>query len=367
MKVLHVAHYAKSGIITVIKNQILCSTNPDIQYSVAVFDTIDEDLYKIGQTRNVSIFFLKSGKLSVFRSFLDYFRLIKKIAPDVVHTHSYFPRMLTGFLALFGGMKNIRAVTTIHNDYPYFYNKDGKSLLKRFTERCYLQWAQPHVICVSTYIKKIINHVYRDVHDVSVINNGISFSLKEDHSTINRGEGCIVITVGRLSSQKNYDYLLDCWSEAVNKYPESVLWFVGDGEERQSLEAKVRKLNIESSVLFMGWRNDIQSILKKADIFVLSSNYEGFPMAILEAQREGLPVVATNVSGVSDIVENGNSGFIVTKGDKAEMVTALSMLIGDQVLRLKMGKKGQLSVYSKFAIDGYIKNVESLYSEKVSY
>jgi glycosyltransferase involved in cell wall biosynthesis len=138
----------------------------------------------------------------------------------------------------------------------------------------------------------------------------------------------IVCTVGRLMPVKGLNHLLHAAQRLAAVRDDIAFAVVGDGPLKGELLKMVTELGIERQVFFIGFRRDVREILGSADAFVLTSLHEGIPMSLLEAMSIGLPVVATRVGGIPEVVEDGSSGFLVPPGDEesiaAAIVTALS-------------------------------------------
>ncbi len=117
------------------------------------------------------------------------------------------------------------------------------------------------------------------------------------------------------------------------------LWFVGEGPTASEIRAKAIRAELGNRVVFMGARNDVAELLSKAHIFVLASNYEGLPISILEAMRAGLPVVASDVGGVSECVTEGSTGFLVNRGDYKLIGARLQRLIASQPSRSNRSRR----------------------------
>ncbi len=117
--------------------------------------------------------------------------------------------------------------------------------------------------------------------------------------------------------------------------------FVGSGPKLEAARALVRRLGLAPNVEFLGDRDDVPAILSAAHIFVLSTNWEGLPLSIIEAMRAGLPVIASNVGGVTELVKEDLTGFTVERGDQRALTVALERLIVDPELRSVMGRNGR--------------------------
>lgn len=362
MKVVHIIHYCYGGIVTVVMNQLMFSQRTDIEYHVVVFERCDR-LITYMDTAKAGYHFLEGNML---HKLLQLGRLLRKLQPNVIHTHSYLPRLFMGIWCIVLDLGRVKQVTTVHNDYPYLHGRNFMSRFKRCSEGWVLRWYNDATICVSKRVAQTVQDCYHiDKYQICWIPNGVVIPEMTDASkrehTENAKDIVIVITVGRLSDQKNYRALLDCWRSVTHLSTDAVLWFVGDGEERDMLQEHTRQLGLEDKVKFWGWwePSAVFDLLSQADVFVLSSRYEGFGMVILEAAGMGLPVVSTDVADVRDIVEDGCSGYVVA--DMQEMEHALVRLIESKRLRQEMGACGRRHVLAQYTVGRYVTQVEALY------
>lgn len=147
-----------------------------------------------------------------------------------------------------------------------------------------------------------------------------------------------VIAVGRYTHQKGLERLVEAWALAVPHCPGWKLFLVGDGEEREKLQAQIQALHLENSILLGKVENDIESIYKASSILALSSRYEGLPMALIESQAFGIPSVSFDCPcGPREIIQDGVNGFLVKEGDIEGLASALKRLMQDNALRKAMG------------------------------
>jgi glycosyltransferase involved in cell wall biosynthesis len=178
-----------------------------------------------------------------------------------------------------------------------------------------------------------------------VIRNGIDPSLFQPRRH-ERAARPRVVSVGRLKAPKDFTTLLDALAR-VQGY-EAVV--VGDGPERAMLQARLESLGIGGSVSFEGERDDVPALLSASDCFVLSSSSEGMPISVLEAMAAGLPVVASDVGGVHELVADGVTGTLVPAGEAAALAAALEPLLADDGLRARMGGAGRAAVEERFTV-----------------
>ncbi|MDH3683863.1 MAG: glycosyltransferase, partial [Acidimicrobiia bacterium] len=165
------------------------------------------------------------------------------------------------------------------------------------------------------------------------------------------GTGDRVLFVGRLAEVKGLPVLLEALRIVAKTHPTVSLTVVGDGPGRERFEAVARDLGLTGAVDFVGYRSqaEVASHLAETDVFVLPSYAEGVPVTLMEAMGSGLPVVATQVGGVSELVEHERNGFIVKPGDPAELADRISTLVGDPRRRQRFGDAGRSRVESDFS------------------
>lgn len=153
-----------------------------------------------------------------------------------------------------------------------------------------------------------------------------------------------IVSVGRLAPQKNQQLLISAFSEVLNKHPEYSLYIFGDGELKEQLERQVVNLELEEKVFFPGNKPNIHQEISDAEMFVLSSNYEGLSNAMLEAMMMGFPCISTNCAGADEYIVNEENGILVPLQDKKAMVNAMNYIIENKALASEMGKNAQKSV-----------------------
>lgn len=147
-----------------------------------------------------------------------------------------------------------------------------------------------------------------------------------------------IVTVGRLMPQKNQKMLLDAFAEVSKDYPEHKLWIYGEGPERDNLRKYADKLGIGAKVQLPGSVKDVFDLISDAELFVLCSNFEGMPNALIEAMCVGLPCITTRVSGVEDLVINGKNGEIINVGDVVALIEKMRMLLEDEKKRTRYAR-----------------------------
>ena len=206
---------------------------------------------------------------------------------------------------------------------------------------------------------------------VKVVHNGVEIPELIDHNEKNRlrdelalpREARIIAAGGRLATQKGFGYLLDALAMVKIRNKDVFLILLGDGELRLTLEEQTDRLGLKDCVRFLGHRSDVPRILPAADIFILSSLYEGLPNIVMEAMAAGLPVIATAVGGVPELVEEGRTGILVKAENSKELSSAICKLLDDRDLLHSFGENGRRRVQDLFSIEQMVNGVEDLFYE----
>jgi len=258
------------------------------------------------------------------------YRIMKQERPDVVHTHLDVVKY-AAVAARLAGVK--KCIHTVHN----VAHKEAEGLAQ-IINRVYfrLGWAKP--VALSPEVQNTIAGVYGlPDQDVPVIYNGIDLNRYIPKTAYSDRETMVLLHIGRFNEQKDHEGLLRAFQSLHSDYPQCQLHLVGDGELRDQIEALAGELSLENSVVFHGAMPDVRPFLHSADIFLLPSRYEGMPMTIIEAMATGLPIVATRVGGVPDMVHDGKSALVVPRKTEA-VAQACRRLIQDPALRESLGR-----------------------------
>lgn len=170
-----------------------------------------------------------------------------------------------------------------------------------------------------------------------------------------------LITVGRLVEAKDFPNLLAAAASLRAEGRDFSLDIVGDGELREDVNEEIARRGLAGTVQLLGSRTDVSSLLRDADAFVLSSRREGLPVAVLEALATGLPVVATSVGAIPEIVRDGDNGLLVPPGDANALAAAIRRLLDDPPLRLAIGARARRVVTERYSLDRMVRRYTELY------
>lgn len=288
-----------------------------------------------------------------FKSFLFVIQTLKKENPDVFHTNSSKMGALGNFAGRITGIKKI-----IFTGHGWAFNENRNWLEKLIINEgvWYTILLSHKTICVSEKTKEDVSWMPFIKNKLHIIYNGLNkFDLVE-----RTDETFTVGTIAELHKIKGLDILLTAWSKFIKNYNAKLI-IIGGGEERENLQNMANNLGISDSVIFKGFVDNARSLLSTFDIFVLPSRSEAMPYAPLEAGLAGLPVIATSVGGIPEIIENNVSGILVEKENPEALLSALIKLFENQDLGKKLGENLKTKVETEFSLDKMLRDTLELY------
>ncbi len=292
--------------------------------------------------------------------------LIRKSKIKLIHSNLLISNIY-GWMA--ARLSRIPMVITIHGK-SFMHWKYGNKVFRFVAKH------SNKIIAVSNNIKEeVIKRLTLPTDNFISIYNGVDlgrFQHKTSSETLKvslniNSSDPIVGSVGGLRPVKDYQSLLKSFPIVLRKFPKTKFILVGDGPLKKSLKLEVKSLKLENNVLFLGWRTDIPELLAIFDIFALSSKTEGISISILEAMASRLPVIATNVGGNQEVVEDGKTGFLVSQGDFQSLANAIIKLLKDKQLREAMGINSKRRVEEKFSLRTFIDKHIEVYDTLLSH
>lgn len=284
---------------------------------------------------------------------LELVRLCRRLRPDIVHANSSKAGIL-GRLAAYLVRVPIRLFTAHGWAFNAYSGLPGRAYL--WADRL-MRPLTTAVVCVSEQerLAGTAAGVCDPAHSV-VIRNAVTLPpLPERPPRLTP----LVVSIGRLKQPKDFSTFVRSLGLVTAPFFARV---VGDGPERDQVERAVREQGLTDRVELTGTSDDVARILGEGDVFVLSSRSEGMPMSVLEAMAAGLPVVATAVGGVPELVVEGETGLLVPPGDAGALALALDRLLGDAELRQRMGAAARRRVETSFALPDWEDAHRSLYA-----
>ena len=291
------------------------------------------------------------------------YRLIRRLKVQILHTHLYNAGIWGRMVAIFAGVPVI--VTTEHGmaSWKKRYHLLLERVVNHYTNK---------IIAVSEDIrrrrvdfegvnpKKIIT--ISNMVDINLFNAPTSREQVRKRLGIN--DSIILIgTVARLVVAKRLDILLEAARIICNGFPQARFLIIGDGPLREQLEFQAEQLDLHSDhVQFLGSREDIPELMSALDVFVLSSEREGLPVAMLEAMAASKPVVATRVGGIPEVIRDGHNGLLVPPRNVHRLSEAICALLKSSTLRETIGNNGYSTVKSDFSASAISRQIAALYT-----
>lgn len=314
------------GIIRAHLFQFLTSPRKYVSALVLALKTCQADLHAI--VRQVA-YFAEAGQLT---------RLMNRY--ELAHIHNNFGDSSCSVAAIAATMGGFTFSFTLHGTTEFYEHKRwwiGEKIRRALfvNSVCNFCRSQAMLFSASDCWQKL-----------AVVHCGIDPSTHETRT--HKGTGSRLLFVGRLAAEKGLPILL----EAVARLDGATLDLVGDGPERKILEARTQALDISGRVRFFGYQTQqqIREILRQTDVFVMSSFTEGVPVVLMEAMAAGVPVVATQVGGIPELVHDGHNGLLVAPGDANAAAAAIRRLLEDPDLRNRFGVAGREKVEREFNI-----------------
>lgn len=274
--------------------------------------------------------------------FLEAAVLVRHLrANGVVHLHNHFANSSCSVAMIASEMSGIPFSFTLHGPAIFFEPKwwrlDEKIAHARF------------VACISHFARSqaMLFSDQRHWDKLKIIHCGVDPAA---YARRDGPRGKRVLFVGRLAAIKGVPLLLRAFTAVAKDHPDAYLTIIGDGPDRAALEVEAAAAGISGRVAFLGYQPQeaVAAQLAQSDMMMLPSFAEGVPVVLMEAMATGLPVIASRVAGVPELVEDGVSGFLVPPGDLGALTERLGLLMADQALRERMGVQGRIKVAAEF-------------------
>ncbi len=295
--------------------------------------------------------------------------LFRRLRPDIVHTHTAKAGTLGRLAAWIAGVPV--TIHTFHGHVLDGYFSPAVTRVFLGVERT-LARRTDRLVTVSPRLRtELLAMGIGRPAQVEVIPLGLDLERFRRagpvgpalRGSLGLGPGTFLLgIVGRLVPIKDHASLFHAVALLQPPDPPAHLAVIGDGEERPRLEALARRLGLGRRIHFLGWRADLETILKELDVVICASKNEGTPVALIEAMAAGVPVVSTDVGGVADLIAHGETGWLVRAGDPPSLAHAIRLLLGDHVLRARLAAAGRPVALERHGVAGLIRRVEALYT-----
>ncbi|MET3696760.1 hypothetical protein SAMN05877753_101665 [Bacillus oleivorans] len=362
MKILHLISGGETGgsrkhVVT------LLAKFPREQICLAVFQegALSQEAREVGI--RVEVFQQKSRyDLSVLNQLASF---INKEGFDILHTHGPRANFLTTFMI---GKTNCRWVTTIHSDPKLDFMKGGLKG-KLFTKLNLWSYQKiQYFFAVTERFKQNLMEIGIEGEKIQTVYNGIDFTPPQPEDVSLREnlglsqQDFIMAFIARLHPVKGHDLVLKALHNLKN--PRVKLLLIGDGPIKQEIEEKINELNLESQVTMLGFRKDVANLLSISDVALLASESESFPLVLLEAANQEVPIITTDVGGVKELVLEPEMGWIVPVGDQAGYENAIKRAYDswENGMLQEKGKSLRKHAEANFSLDNLVHLTTETYS-----
>ncbi len=372
VKVAHVVTRMNTGGVAVLISELVVGMNSD-QFEVTLITgscSEGEEDYLKARGLDLNQITIPSmqrslNPISDLTSFIEIARALRNLRPDIVHTHT----SKAGLLGRVAAMIIVPKATVIHTFHGHLLNgyfSKSATLLVKLSERMLAR--------ITDVLISMGNEVKNNLQEASIgrawqyqvafpgvqesepnPNNAKVREFAERHK-----QNLIFTFVGRLSPIKRCDRIVKIARELHDEFPQLHFLIIGDGELRGTLEVAARGLPIT----FLGWESHTQDWLAISDCAILLSDNEAVPLAMIEAGLAGLPVIATNVGSMSDVVVDGLNGYLVEPLIE-EIKSGVKALVESAELRESFGKKGRELAQERFSVDAMIQRHREIYSQAI--
>ncbi|MDA3854146.1 MAG: glycosyltransferase family 4 protein [Bacteroidales bacterium] len=356
MKVLHVINSLEGGGAEKLLTEILPLLKQQGCETELLLLSDNNNVFKV---EDIPTFVIGGNIYSVFNIFKV--RKYLKRGYDIIHVH-LFPAQYFIAFASFLFRHNSKIVFTEHSNNNRRWNKWVFKGIEKFVYRRY-----DRIIAITDAVKSnILAWVGSESVDIEVINNGVDLKRFEqpvyqirDISNRLSEEDIILMMTSSFSEAKDHNTVIRALCHLPSKYK---LVLVGEGKMRSEIEALVNDLKVNGRVLFLGFRDDAERLMKSVDINIQSSHWEGFSGVALEAMAAGIPFIGSDVDGIKDVV--AGHGILFQQGDDKELASKILALIDDEAYYQRVVRDCQLRAQD-FSIDVMVDSLQLLYKSLI--
>lgn len=327
------------------------------KYDAEIFvmsSEIENDIVRQLKEAGIIIHFLIKEKRIIRVKTIDLFLNLDKeiniFAPDVIHVH------LDCFYSwIWALVKKKRIIFTTHSEASRICNKSSLRLFQQLEKRELIR-----ITGVSQFASDSFEKVFNTKKSIKTIYNPVDiekYKIKRNYTR----EGIKFVNVARFHPVKNHKLLIDAFSNVVSENRDAELYLVGDGSEYEEIKAYVHSKQIDDRVRFTGYTDNVLQFLEQADVFVISSTSEALGVSVIEALATGLPVIATKVGGLPELVDN--NGVLVQSNNERELTNAMLLLSRENETRKIMGKNS-LEKAERFHVSKILLQYYEVYDEE---
>lgn len=280
-------------------------------------------------------------------------KVIKEEKPAVIHTH------LASLKYAYSAVKKLKIKIPIVHTVHSIAQKEAP-LRDRIFNRFWYKSGKVVPVALSKEIQKTVLQVYGLAEqDVPIVFNGLNLAKCIKKQSYSADEKIKILHIGRFTAEKNHTCIIEAMKLLSDSGVNASLKLIGEGPLKCEMQQKVSEYGLETCIEFMGSQSNVYPFLSDADIFILPSIYEGIPLSLVEAIGTGLPIVASDVGGIPDMIENEVNGLIITPNAES-LANAIKRLAENEELREQLGKNA-LSQSERFSAKNMAKKYLEIY------
>lgn len=346
MKILHIANHVKqtgNGIVNVMVD--LACEQSNLGHNVAVASE-GGNYVELLQNNNIQHFTLDQTRRAaqMMQAFFNFRKIVKQFKPDIIHAHMMTGALLSRYLK---GFQKYKIVTHVHNEFQKSanYMKVGDT-----------------VIAVSQAVADSMSNRGVEEQKLRVVLNGTIGSKRiEDLGSISL-KGRPIITVAGLNERKGISDLLEAFDIVSVECPDTELYIVGDGPERDLFKTRASQSFNSQRIHFEGFQSNPQKYMSSSEVFVLASHKDPFPLVLVEAREAGCAIIATEVDGIPEALDYGESGMLIPPKAPDKLAEAIIKMLHDEELRKKYRLSAQQGL-DFYKVERVAKETIKIYEE----
>ena len=351
MRILHISRTMGQGGAEKIVYQLCMDNKEDYQVVISDGGQYVDKLAESGIKHYMMPDIDSKHPFNMLRAFYCIWNTTKREKIDILHSHH---RMAAFYAKIISKLTNVKTVYTAHNVF------NNKVALTHFS------LSGTNIIAVGDGVRKnLIDFFKLDSRYISTIYNSIKISLKgagvPELEVLKRKGKFLVGTIGRITEQKGIDIFIKSIGQAIEENNNLVGIIIGDGEDRSKMELMVKAMNLEENIIFLGYRDNVLDIIKQLDFVVLASRWEGLPLTPIEAFSQGKTVIASDIPGNNEVVEDKKTGLLFEKDNIKELAKRIILLSSNSTLLNRLQQSAYHVYLNKYKYDIFIEAYKNIY------
>ena len=362
LRIMHVLYSLAIGGSETVGSEIAKHMQSNGHTNMVVALEHDGPLSSELQTFGIETRVVDRSNKGMFEAMKDIWKIVAEFKPDVLHTH----HMYTLFYTVAAGTRF--RVPIVHTEHEFWTldTRNGKLYMPFLGRFCGV------ITAVNESTRLFMQDSLKlQCKKLTTVPNGIDLKRFNSETSLTRADlgveegDKLAGIVARLDKVKNHSLLIRAWAEVLKHVSEAKLLIIGEGGEAADLKNQMQAAGLQGKIIFLGPRRDVSEILPLLDVAVLSSHEEGLPMTLLEAMASELPIVATSVGGVPQLIEDRGNGLLVADDDELGMARALVEIFSSKSFSRKLGQAGLHLVLNKYSLDYSAGCYEDIYLKLV--